>query len=379
MAAQTPLTDIHATLPATPNSGSSKDTVTLIRMIRKRDITMVTRQLATLLHAGMPLVPALQALHEQLNEERGRQKHLARMMGYIHDRVTGGASLSESMGDFPVQFPPLYLSLIVAGETGGTLEEVLGGLADNLEKRQALAGKIKAAAIYPVVMAFVAIGVVVFLLAHVVPSITQIFLEMDRALPLPTHLLIVISGFVNRYYLLLLIATVASVLGLLAYRKSPRGRYRFDTLMLKIPLLRQFLIQVEITRLARTLAMLLGGGVPILKAMDVTRGIIQNTRLKEAWTGVREQVQKGKGLAEAMKSTGLFPPMVCHVIATGEHTGAMETTLFNISDMYDTQLEATLKALTSLLEPLILVIMGALIGFVVMAILLPIFEINQAL
>ncbi len=351
----------------------------MIRLIRRRDITMITRQLATLLHAGMPLVPSLHALHEQLHEESGRHKHLAQMIGHIRDRVTGGAALSEALGDFPAQFPPLYLSLVVAGETGGTLEKVLGELADNLEKRQALAGKIKAAAIYPLVMAIVAIGVVVFLLGHVVPSITQIFQEMGRSLPLPTRLLIAVSEFVNRYYVLLLLATVAGIAGLLTYRRSHRGRYQWDTLVLKIPVLRQFLIQVEVTRLARTLAMLLGGGVPILKAMEVTAGIIQNTCLKEAWTDIRGQVQKGKGLAEAMKNVGLFPSMVCHVIATGQHTGAMETTLFNISDMYDTQLEATLKALTSLLEPLILIVMGTLIGFVVMAILLPIFEINQAL
>ncbi len=379
MVDQPPVVDIQSPVHATPTSDATPEAIIMTRLIRRRDITMITRQLATLLHAGMPLVPSLHALHEQLHEESGRHKHLAQMIGHIRDRVTGGAALSEALGDFPAQFPPLYLSLVVAGETGGTLEKVLGELADNLEKRQALAGKIKAAAIYPLVMAIVAIGVVVFLLGHVVPSITQIFQEMGRSLPLPTRLLIAISEFVNQYYVLLLLATVAGIAGLLTYRKSHKGRYQWDTLILKIPVLRQFLIQVEITRLARTLAMLLGGGVPILKAMEVTAGIIQNTCLKEAWTGIRGQVQKGKGLAEAMKSVGLFPSMVCHVIATGQHTGAMETTLFNISDMYDTQLEATLKALTSLLEPLILIVMGTLIGFVVMAILLPIFEINQAL
>jgi general secretion pathway protein F len=374
---------VFVDIPAAPTDGPKSrlpaDAVTMTRLVRRRDITVMTRQLATLLHAGMPLVPALQALHEQLQEETGRHRQLARMIGHLHDRVTAGASLSEAMGDFPAQFPPLYLSLVVAGETGGTLEQVLGSLADNLEKRQALAGKIKAAAIYPVVMALVAIGVVVFLLAHVVPSITQIFQEMGRSLPMPTRILIVISALVNRYYILLLLAAVAGIAGLLAYRKSPRGRAQWDTMVLRIPLLRPFLIQLEITRLARTLAMLLGGGVPILKAMEVTQGILQNTCMQAAWTQIRDQVQKGKSLAEAMKGAGLFPAMVCHVVATGQHTGAMESTLFNISDMYDTQLEATLKALTSLLEPLILVVMGALIGFVVMAILLPIFEINQAL
>lgn len=381
MAPQSSLLDRpHTVTPAIPPAPTPTGPAPIVtRLVKKQDICLVTRQLATLLRAGMPLAPALGALQEQFTGVSQRQASLAQVLGRIHTRVVGGVSLSDALTEFPSLFSATYCSMVASGEMGGTLEKVLSHMADSLEKRQTLTLKIRAALAYPFLMGIVAIGVVVFLLSHVVPSITQIFLEMNRTLPMPTRILIAISGFFERYYLLVLLALVVSGVGLLIYQKSPQGRKRWDQLVLRLPLLRSLLLQIEITRLSRTLGMLLAGGVPVLRALEITRDILQNTGLQNAWSEVREQVQKGKGLADAMKRTGVFPPMVCHVIATSQNTGTMESGLFNIADMYETQLEATLKTLTSLLEPLILLVMGVLVGFIVMAVLLPIFDINQAI
>jgi general secretion pathway protein F len=359
----------------------------IFRRTRTKDVCRIARQLATLLRAGMPLVPALSALVEQLqgSSERkimhlGRQENpLAKVMEEVCVNVNAGSSLSAAFGRHPDVFSNVFVNMVAAGETSGTLEDVFLSLAEMLEKRVHLTNKVKSAVAYPVMMSVVAVTVVVFLLSFVVPSITQIFLEMNRTLPLPTRLLISTSSFMKIYFVPIVIMICAVLIGIGAWKRSKDGRIKWDRSKLKLPLFGKLFLKVETARLARTLGILLTSGIPILGALEIVKGIVQNRFIAGALDSVKDRVSRGGDIAEAIRKTGLFPPIVIHIIATGQMSGNIENGLMDIADMYDDEVEMTAKTLTSLIEPAILLIMGAVIGFIVLAILLPIFEINQVL
>jgi len=359
----------------------------IIRRVKTTDVSRLTRQLATLLRAGMPLVPALSALVEQLTDVtkskisglKNQQNPLAQVMQCVRDDVSGGSSLAAALGKHPRVFSGIFVNTVAAGEAGGTLEDVLARLAKMLQNRVKLVDKVKTAIAYPLMMTIVATGVVVFLLSYVVPSITQIFLEMDRALPWPTRLLITSSDFVRTYLILIIIAAFAAFAGITAASKTKKGRLLIDRFRLKMPLFGGLLLKLEIARLTRTLGILLTSGVPILNALKIVKGVAKNTFIGAAVDSVRDMVAKGESVAAAIRRTGLFPPIVFHIIATGQLSANLEDGFLNIADMYDDEVEMTAKTLTSLLEPAILLIMGAVVSFIVLAILLPIFEINQAI
>ena len=379
-----PSEDRHSYCADTNGKTYGKD---IFRRTRTKDICRIARQLATLLRAGMPLVPALSALVEQLqgSSERkmmrlGRQENpLAEVMKEVYVNVNAGSSLSAALGRHPDVFSNVFVNMVAAGETSGTLEEVFLRLAEMLEKRVHLTNKVKSAVAYPVMMSVVAVAVVVFLLSFVVPSITQIFLEMNRTLPLPTRLLISTSTFMKTYFVPIVIMVCAVFFGIGAWKRSKDGRIRWDRSKLKLPLFGKLFLKVETARLARTLGILLTSGIPILGALEIVKGIVQNRFIAGALDSVKDRVSRGGDIAEAIRKTGLFPPIVIHIMATGQMSGNIENGLMDIADMYDDEVEMTAKTLTSLIEPVILLIMGAVIGFIVLAILLPIFEINQAL
>lgn len=385
-------TDDHMSCMETRNN-SCIDTNTKIsgkdifRRTRTKDVCRIARQLATLLRAGMPLVPALSALVEQLqgSSERKvmwlstRENPLALVMKEVCNSVNTGSSLSDALGRHPEVFSDVFVNMVAAGETSGTLEEVFLRLAEMLEKRVHLTNKVKSAIAYPLMMSVVAVTVVVFLLSFVVPSITQIFLEMNRALPLPTRLLISSSAFMKTYFVPIVVMDFAVFFGIGAWKRTKDGRIRWDRYKLKVPLFGKLFLKVETARLARTLGILLTSGIPILGALEIVKGIVQNRFIAGALDSVKDMVSRGSDIAEAIRKTGLFPPIVIHIMATGQMSGNIENGLMDIADMYDDEVEMTAKTLTSLIEPIILLIMGAVIGFIVLAILLPIFEINQAL
>jgi general secretion pathway protein F len=347
----------------------------------------MTRQLASLLRTGMALVPALSALAEQYrfqNQGRfgylqGRRNGMADLLTQLHDQVNAGQSLSQALSDYPRIFSSVYISMVAAGEVGGTLEQTLILLAQTLERRLHLVRQLKAAAAYPVIMSIVAAGVVIFLLAYVVPSITQIFAELNRTLPWPTQGLIAISTFLRSYLAALLVILFVLLVGMQALLKSDKGKHVLDRVTLRVPLFGALVLKANIARLTRTLGTLLAGGVPMIQALDVTGHVATNTVVCRAWDRMRRAVQHGDPLAAALRSSGVFPPIVCHVIATSQSSTTLEEGLLDVARMYDEQVEIASKTLLSLLEPMILLIMGAVIGFIVTAILLPIFEINQAL
>jgi general secretion pathway protein F len=350
-------------------------------------LSRLVRQLAGLLRAGMPLVHALSVLSEQWQDavrkttrpaERGDDA-VAKMVRRIRDDVNEGASLTESLARHPNVFSPLIVSMVAGGEKSGSLEDVLSRLADMLEKRARLLGKIKAALAYPTMMALVAVAVVTFLLSFVVPSITQLFVQMNQALPWPTRLLISVSTVAREYLILVVAAPCLLVAAVYMLGRTTEGRARLDRLILRLPLFGPLAFRLEAARFTRTFGTLMKSGIPVTGAIEISRDVAQNRVMSDAIDTVRDLVHKGHTIAEAVGATGEFPPVVFHLIATGQMTGKVEDGLIDIADMYDSEVEASVQRLTSLLEPSILLVMGAVVSFIVLAILLPIFEINQAL
>jgi general secretion pathway protein F len=370
--------------PAPASTGAKR--AQLSTRVGTKDICRLARHLSTLLHAGMPLVPALSVLQEQLGQ-RPKSRYvrwgdstapLAPIVGQIRDDVSGGDSLAEAMGRYPELFSPLFVNMIAAGESSGTLEPVLTRLAEILEKRVQLAGKVKAALAYPLMMALVATGVVVFLLSYVVPGLTQLFTQMHRQLPRPTLVLIATSDAIRSNALLLGVLGVAAIGGTVALCRSPSGRLWIDRIKFALPLFGPLFFKIEAARLTRTWGTLMKSGIPIIAAIDISRRVSQNHIMTGAADTIKEGVHKGQTVADAIQATGIFPPVVFHVIATGQTSGNVEDGLIDIADMYETEIETALRSLTALLEPLILLVMGGVVGFIVLAILLPIFEINQS-
>jgi general secretion pathway protein F len=322
----------------------------------------------------MPLVPALSALTEQL-----QRNPLAEIVSRLADDVNAGSTLADAMGRYQNVFSNLFVSMVAAGEESGTLEEVLLRLAEILDRRAHLANKVKSAIAYPLMMIVVAVAVVVFLLSFVVPSITQIFIEMNRTLPYATRMLISTSNFIRTYLVLIVIMCCAVFLGIKLWLKTRDGRVKWDKLKLRTPFFGGLFLKLEIARLARAMGTLLVSGIPILSALKIAKKMVHNSFIAEALDSVRDSVRRGDSIAGAIKRTALFPPIVFHVIATGQISGDIENGFINIADMYDDEIEMTTRMLVSLLEPAILLVMGVIVGFIVLAILLPIFEISQAL
>lgn len=359
----------------------------LLRRVGTKDLSRLARQLSTLLHAGMPLVPALSALVEQMQcvpkNRRVRWGHsaepLAPVVERIRDDVNAGSSLAEALGRHPNLFSALFVNMVAAGEASGALEAVLARLADILEKRAQLTGKVKAAVAYPAMMTVVAVGVVMFLLSFVVPSISELFIKMNQELPLPTRILIGVSGFFEAHGMLIVVAVFGVAAALMGLSRTQDGRLWMDRIRLGLPLFGPLFFRLEVARLTRTLGTLMKSGIPVIGAMEISQRISQNRLITEAVDRVKDGVHKGETIANAVRATGMFPPMVVHVIETGQMTGNVEDGLLNIAEMYDGEVETIVRTLTALLEPMILLLMGGVVGFIVLSILLPIFEINQAL
>jgi len=347
----------------------------------------LTRQLAVLLRAGMPLADALRTLREQFSTlqgrpavcRKGRDGLLPRMIGDIEQRLTAGVSFAQALSNYPEVFGPVYVNLVAAGEASGALEQVLFRLAEMLQRRSRIAGKVKAALAYPLVMCAVAVAVVALLLSVIVPSVTQLLVEMRLPLPMPTRVLIGACDFVRSYGLAAAaLALVATVL-LAGWIRTKRGRCAWDRFLLGLPVIGELFLKRECERFARTLAVLLSSGVAVLEALKTAEAVLDSTIIRQAVAAARGRVAKGQSLAEALQRSQAFPPVLVHLVATGQASGTLEQALTEIAEMYDHQIELQTKALTSLLEPAVLVVMGVVVGFIVLAVLLPIFQMNQVL
>lgn len=344
------------------------------RKIKPRDLASATRQLASLLHAGVPLVPALSALVEQLSTQP-----LAKVFAQLRDRVSEGMPLTKALEEYPTVFSEIFVSMVRAGEATGTLENVLSRLAEMNERRANLINKVKSAMAYPLFMAIVGVAVIVFIFTFVVPSITKLFLEMNRQLPWPTVILIRISSFMKHYFWVLTAVPGGLVIAVVFWLRTTSGRAIWDRLELKCPLLGSLMCKIAISRFSRTLAVLLASGLSIVEALELSKRVIGNTVISAAVDDAKDAIGYGDRIANAFQRSGIFPPIVIHMIAAGEKSGGIEEGLGNVADAFDNEIETATKTLTSLLEPAMIILLGAIVGFIVLAILLPIFDINRAI
>lgn len=350
------------------------DPVSFGRAISPTDLAMLTRQLATLLEAGLPLVDALGSLVEQTEIEKQRL-----VLSRIRQRVNEGVAFHEALGDHPKVFENFYRNMVRAGEAGGNLDLVLTRLADFLENQVAFRRKVQAAMAYPILMGVVAVVVLVVLLGRVVPQITSVFANLGRELPPTTKALLYVSGIFKDYWVLAFALILLMVYGVMRYAATEAGRYRVHQFLLKVPRLGVFLRMAALARFSRTLGTLVSAGVPLLGAMEVARPVVGNAVLEKALLEAAVSVREGRSLSNALKDSGEFPSELRRMVAVGEESGALDSMLLKVSSSYETRLEALVVSLTSLLEPLMILTMGALVGFVVYAILRPIFDLTDAI
>jgi general secretion pathway protein F len=335
-------------------------------------LALLTRQFATLAKAGLTLIECLGTLIEQMENAR-----LKRVLTHVRQQVREGHSLAEALQTHPRLFSDIYVNMIRAGEESGTLEIVLARLADYLESQARLLRAVQAALTYPIVMILVSVVILVFLLAYVVPQVTRIFTETGRVLPLATRMLLRVSSFVSSYWWLMLLLAASGALLMARLVRTPKGREWYDRMLLHLPWVGRLIQRVGIARFSRTLSTLLASGVPILTALGIVTHLFSNSLLRRAVEEARASVQEGESLAAPLRRSGLFPALLTQMVAVGERSGELETMLARAADAYDEEVSAVLARLTSLLEPLTILVMGGVILFIVLAILLPIFDLNQ--
>ncbi len=343
--------------------------------IPDHDLVVFTRQLATMVDAGLPLVTGLTALYEQSDPKK--QKNLRAVIGELTARVQAGESFAESLAKQPNVFSRLYVSMIRAGETGGLLAEILERLAGFLEASARLRKKVKSAMTYPVVVIFIAMAITVFLIVQVVPVFAGIFADFDAELPKPTQILLGTSDFFRGYWYILIGVFFGSIYGFRTWVKTKSGRESWDRIILKLPIVGPLTHKICMSRFGRTFAQLIRSGVPILEVMEIVSETSGNTVVEKAITNVRKDVEVGDPLAASLGKQPVFPPMMVRMVSAGEATGKIDEMLEKMSDFWDEEIEATLDALTSLIEPLLIVVLGVIVGGIVIALFLPIFKLNE--
>jgi len=342
--------------------------------ISTEDIAITTRQLATLLGAGVTLVEGLSALVDQVEKER-----LKRILSDVKQRVNEGSSLADALGKHQRVFGNLYINMIRAGEHSGALDAVLLRLADFTEGQAKLRQKVIGTLIYPAAMVVIGSGILILLMTVVVPKVTKIFDTMRMTLPWTTRLLIFTSNSLQTWWFLIFPTVFGGIASFVWWTRSPKGKPVWDRKVLKAPIIGSMIRLLSIARFARTLATLLKSGVPLLTAMDIVKNVLTNTVLIEVIENARDAIREGESVATPLKRSGQFPPLVYHMIAIGERSGQLEEMLVSVADSYETQVNVRMGALTALLEPLLIVGMGGVIAFVAFSILMPILQINTAI
>jgi len=339
------------------------------------DLVLFTRQLATMVDAGLPLVSALTALFEQADPRK--QAGLRYVVGEVMARVQQGDTFNEAVGKHPKIFSRLYISMVKAGETGGMLSEILDRLAGFLEASARLRKKVKSAMTYPVIVVCIAIAITTFLIVKVVPIFGQIFADFGSKLPAPTQFLIDLSDFIrnNWYYLIGMIVGVGY--GVRSFLRTKVGTELWDRYKLKLPVFGPLVHKICMSRFARTFAQLIRSGVPILEVMEIVGETAGNTMVEKAIRTVSADVEKGDPLAAALTRQTIFPPMMLRMVSAGEATGKIDAMLEKMADFWDEEIEAMLDALTSLIEPFLIVFLGVVVGGIVIAMFLPIFKLND--
>ena len=341
--------------------------------ITDKDVVILTRQLATMIDAGLPLVQCLDILGSQTEN-----KALASVIGQVRTDVESGATFADALKKHPKVFDNLYVNMVAAGEAGGILDTILQRLAAYMEKFAKIKKQIKSAMIYPSVILFVAIAVVALLLVVVVPMLGAMFKEAGQALPLPTRIVLAISDFLKGWGGLgSVVFFVGAIVGIKQFRKTERGLRMTDAIALKLPVAGSLIQRVSVAKFTRTLGTLMTSGVPILEGLLIVSRTAGNKVVEEAIITTRQSVSEGKTLAEPLGRSKVFPAMVVQMIAVGEATGALDNMLNKIADFYDDEVDSAVSALTSLLEPMLMIFLGVTVGFVIVAMYMPIFQMGS--
>ena len=343
--------------------------------VKETDLVLFTRQLATMIEAGISLVQAMTALYEQCDPKR--QKNLRHVVSDVTARVQGGETFNESIARHPLVFSRLYVSMVRAGEHGGLLSEILDRLAGFLEASARLRKKVKSAMTYPVIVICIAFLITTFLIVRVVPVFGEIFKDFGAKLPAPTQFLIDLSDFIRAEWYFMVLGIGGTIYGLRTFLRSKRGSQFSDKWKLKLPIFGPLIHKICMSRFARTFAQLIRSGVPILEVLDIVGGSAGNYVVEDSIKGVSTDVEKGDNLSVALSKKKIFPPMLLRMVAAGESTGRIDTMLEKMADFWDEEVEAMLDAMTSLIEPLLIVFLGVIVGGIVIAMFLPIFKLNE--
>ena len=342
--------------------------------VSSKDILVFTKQFATMIDAGLPLVQCLDILANQMDNATFKKVVLA-----IKSKVESGSTFADALKDHPKVFDELFIQLCAAGEVGGILDTILNRLANYREKAEKLKRKVKGAMIYPIIVIVVAIGVTALLLLKVTPVFAKMFTDFGSALPGPTQMVVDMSDWLRKYFLYMVVGIAAAVASFVAFYRSPRGRKIFDKLILQAPVLGPVIRKVAVARFTRTLGTMISSGVPILDALDVTAKTAGNRTVEAGILYVRTKIAEGKNISGPLLETKVFPPMVVQMIGVGEATGAMDAMLNKIADFYDDEVDTAVAGLTAMIEPLLMVFLGTVVGGFLVAMYLPIFSIASAI
>jgi type IV pilus assembly protein PilC len=351
--------------------GSKEISIDFFERVKARDLTVMTRQLATMVTSGVTILRALYVLEEQT-----QSKLLKRALVQIRKDVEAGLPLSDALARHPKIFSPLYIAMVRSGETGGMLESALLRTSDQLEKEDALRRQVRAAMIYPAVVVSFAVIVLIALVAFIVPVFAKVFKDFGGKLPGLTQFTVGLSDFLTSRWYVCIAIVVAVAWGFLAWKKSTWGRAQWDRFRLRIPMrIGEVVQKIALARWSRTLSALTNAGVPILQAIEVTGKTAGNRVVEDAMESVRDSVKRGGTISAPLKEVAVFPSMVVHMVGVGEETGALDTMLTKIADFYEDEVNAAIKALTSILEPVMIIIIGAIVGFIVISMYLPLFKV----
>ncbi len=351
---------------------ASRSLSRLFERVGAQELAVMTRQLSTLVSAGLPLVDCLSALIDQVDSER-----LKRMLTQTRERVNEGTSLADALAEHPRVYSDLYVNMVRAGEASGALDVVLLRLADYTESTARLRSKLRSALTYPAVMLIIGATILFFLLSYVVPKITRIFTESKQVLPLPTRILMALSGMLSTWWPLVVVLLAVVALAFRYYVRTEAGRQRYDRWVLRVPVFGKLMQKIAVARFSRTLSTLLQSGIGLLPSLDIVKNIVDNRVLYDATEAARDAIREGQSIAPPLKKSGIFPPLMIHMIAVGEKSGRLEEMLFKTAETYEGEVDSTIATLTTLLEPVMIVFMGGMVTFIVLSILLPIFQMSQ--
>ena len=337
-----------------------------------KDLVYTTQQLATLVESGLTLDKALSVLVDLTEKPKAKE-----VLSAVHKQVHAGSSFADALANFPKVFSKLYVNMIRAGETGGTLAPSLNRVADFLEKSEELKANIRSAMIYPSILTAVGGFAVLVLFTFVIPRFSKLFDELGAALPLPTKIMLFLSYSLTNHWLAILMALVITIVCFIFYRNHEKGRVHWHGVVLKLPMFGSLAQKIEVSRFSRTMASLLSSGVAILQSLTITKTILNNQVIAAAMAPVHQGLKEGNGLSEPLRKTGAFPPLAIHMITIGEETGSLDAMLTKVANTYDREVERSIKQLISLIEPFMILSMALIIGFIVISMLLAIFSIND--